>query len=191
MGRKSSRLSENSPAQLSPGSASSLLRKTRRKNEVSSLANYSHQHGAPSSAGDEETTSVAQVSAENRTTKKKGDRLRGRGRNNETMLHFAIGLVLGLAYFLFISKHFQTLTNFSMLTNLEKELSLPTDTAFRYSFFKRIGGGGEDTKATLLAGLRSVIYDTRSNSPQVTNSVRQHGLVADVGSPLLGLLLLG
>lgn len=41
---------------------------------------------------------------------------------------FVAGLVLGLAYFLFISKHFQTLTNFSMLTNLEKELSLPTDT---------------------------------------------------------------
>lgn len=114
MGRKSSRLSENSPAQLSPGSASSLLRKTRRKNEVSSLANYSHQHGAPSSAGDEETTSVAQVSAENRTTKKKGDRLRGRGRNNETMLHFAIGMSVHsktkLAQFVLLSFHFINLS---------------------------------------------------------------------------------
>jgi len=45
--------------------------------------------------------------------------------NEPFIVSFILGILVGFAYFYSISHHFHTITNFSSLTSLEKELSLP------------------------------------------------------------------
>ncbi|CAG7819190.1 unnamed protein product [Allacma fusca] len=86
----------------------------------------------------------------------------------------AVLIAIGWAiwYFWYASVLFENATRFSHLTNLERELSLPTDVAFRYSFFKKIA-----TAEGYMDGLRLITRDYQNEKvPPIANSFHRHSL---------------